>query len=82
MIISHYRGHLIYFNGLDWRYKGSHELLDHKRPCKRCGHSPTPEGYDFCQGFIPGFISVCCGHGEGPEIRVKEITYGILVCPD
>lgn len=63
MIKAYKRGHVIYFDGCNWRYIDDDTVADHDRPCKRCGKMPTPEGYDSCLGKINGVISACCGHG-------------------
>jgi hypothetical protein len=36
------------------------------RPCPLCNQPPTPQGYDACLGYVPGALSVCCGHGRVP----------------
>ena len=72
MITSHSRGHLIYFDGENWRYKDNKEINEDKRPCKKCGRMPTIEGYDACLGNIDGAVSACCGHGvENAYIKTK-----------
>lgn len=63
MVTSHSRGHEIYYDGKDWRYVDNNETLNEMRPCKRCGRTPTKEGYDACLGHIEGATSACCGHG-------------------
>ena len=63
MVTSYSRGHKIYYDGKDWRYVDNNEILNDKRPCKRCGKTPTKEGYDACLGHIEGATSACCGHG-------------------
>lgn len=67
---SHMRGHAFevdeacYFkDGTPW---------DERRPCKRCGCAPTPEGHDACLGQLPSVRSACCGHGVEPGY----IVYG------
>lgn len=64
-LTSHIRGHKIeYIEGRGWVYADDKTPIDRERPCKRCGKMPTPEGYDFCLGYIPGGVkSACCGHG-------------------
>ena len=65
-----------------WRFSDTDEPFDYerdRRPCKRCGHGPTPEGYDACLGHIEGVKHACCGHGVEPGVlvfndgRMKEI---------
>jgi hypothetical protein len=62
---SYLRGHRIYwdFSIKDWRYLDNDAIAEDNRPCIKCGHLPTPEGYDFCLGKIRGAKSACCGHG-------------------
>ncbi len=65
------RGHPIGFNEHtgQWLYSDTQTLADDSRPCPRCGRMPTPEGYDACIGYVPGAMSMCCGHGvEGNAI--------------
>jgi hypothetical protein len=65
----------IYRSG-QWRYTDTGEPYspDDKRPCRRCGQEPTPEGHDACLGKLDGVVSACCGHGvhEGGIIREGE----------
>lgn len=69
MVVSHSRGHEIYYDGETWRYCDNKRMVDDHRPCKRCGRVPTDEGYDACIGHIDGAVSACCGHGiEKPYI--------------
>ena len=61
-----HRGHQIYYDSktFTWRYADNDEAIENnERPCKRCGHLPTQEGYDYCLGHIKGAKSACCGHG-------------------
>lgn len=71
MIISHLRGHEIYFDEENsaWRYSDNNQIAKDSRPCKRCGKFPTKEGYDSCLGYVPGATSACCGHGVNKPIR-------------
>lgn len=74
------RGHEAYHDGVCWRFIDTDELVDaSNRPCARCGKPPTPEGFDACQGYVPGATSVCCGHGFSQdavcimeEIKINE----------
>lgn len=69
MIKSYSRGWEIYYDGEHWRYVDNNEIENDYRPCKRCGRTPTQEGYDACLGHIDGVKSACCGHGvEEPYI--------------
>ena len=72
MVISDSRGHIIYYDGKDWRYLDTNEIDDGKRACKRCGCFPTVEGYDACLGHIEGVSSACCGHGVGKPYEMRE----------
>ena len=72
MIKSYSRGHEIYYDGKDWRYVDTGEIVNNNRPCKRCGRTPTEEGHDACLGHIEGAKSACCGHGVEPPYIVKE----------
>ena len=65
MATSYSRGHLTYYDWdtKNWRYSDNNEIVNDTRPCKKCGCSPTKEGYDACLGHIDGAIYACCGHG-------------------
>ncbi len=69
---AYVRGHKILWNGAWWEYEDGIVFTDDHRPCTRCGQPPTPEGYDACQGYIPGATSVCCGHGVSEPILMME----------
>ena len=71
MVKSHSRGHEIYYDGKNWRYVDNNEIENDMRPCKRCGRSPTSEGYDACLGHIDGVKSACCGHGVEEPYFIK-----------
>jgi len=73
---SHDRGWPIYRVGNWWRYEDTDETVTHKRPCKRCGEPPTPEGHDACLGHVPGAISACCGHGVVEPLVMSEEIEG------
>lgn len=63
------KGHPTYYDteSKTWKYTDNHEPIENNpRPCKRCGHHPTPGGYDHCLGYIKGAKSACCGHGTKP----------------
>ena len=69
MIKSYSRGWEIYYDGEYWRYTDNNEIENNNRPCKRCGRTPTKEGYNSCIGHIDGAKSACCGHGvEEPYV--------------
>ena len=72
MIMSHSRGHEIYYDGGKWRYRDTNEICNDSRPCKKCGRYPTAEGYDACLGHIVGAKSACCGHGVENEYVVND----------
>lgn len=63
MVMGYSRGHEIYYDGTNWRYVDNNEIENDSRPCKRCGKTPTKEGYDACLGHVDGVTSACCGHG-------------------
>lgn len=65
-------GHLIEYSesGQRWIYSNNKEPITNKRPCKRCGKNPTPEGYDACLGRIEGVKAACCGHGIEGEAYI------------
>ena len=63
MVTSYSRGHVIYFDGVNWRYADDKSIYDDNRPCIRCGKMPTEEGHDACLGNIRDAKSACCGHG-------------------
>ena len=67
MATSYNRGHLIYYdwNTENWRYSDNNEIVNNNRPCKKCGCTPTKEGYDACLGHIDDALHACCGHGVG-----------------
>jgi hypothetical protein len=69
---SHDKGWQIEWNGTDWVFSDTKKISDGKRPCKRCGRSPTPEGHDACLGIITGAVSACCGHGVEKPFIVYE----------
>ena len=73
MIRSYLRGHQIEFTAGQWRYSDTGESAEYDRPCKRCGEMPTIAGYDACMGYIPGALSVCCGHGVHKPIDRREM---------
>lgn len=61
---SHARGHEIVYDGNDWRYRDTGEIVgDAVRPCVTCRIAATPDGVDPCLGRIAGAIGACCGHG-------------------
>lgn len=72
MIMAHMRGHEIYLDGNDWRYKDNNEICIDQRPCKHCGEDPTPEGYDACLGYIKDVAHACCGHGIRAGYLIKK----------
>ena len=73
-ISSHTHGWKIFWDkdAEAWFYFNNGESAEIVRPCKHCGKSPTPEGYDACLGYIKGAESACCGHGiTEPFVRMK-----------
>ena len=72
MTTSHHRGHIIYWDGQEWRYLTDNlSIKNNERPCIRCGKYPSPEGHDACLGYIPNVRNACCGHG----VRAGYIQY-------
>lgn len=72
MVISYSRGHKIYFKNGKWFYADNNEEYKDQRPCARCKHFPTKEGYDYCLGHIDNVISACCGHGIEKSYIIKN----------
>ena len=73
MVKAHKRGHeIIYIDGA-WVYFDTRESITILRPCKRCNQFPTPEGHDYCLGFMLNVKSACCGHGvEKPYVILNN----------
>ena len=77
-LISHSRGHKIYYDGSDWRHVDNNELIDQNRPCKKCGLKPIKlssdmgDDVDACLGILEGVKSACCGHGVEDGYIVYE----------
>lgn len=71
---SVYFGYPVYYDPLwqVWRYEDTKQRISVKRPCPHCGEYQTVEGYDPCIGYVPGAVSVCCGHGREPLHIVYE----------
>ena len=76
MVHAYYRGHPVVFDedAWVWRYEDTREPAEpnHERPCPKCHKMATPEGYDACIGFVPGYKSICCGHGVTEPIWVTD----------
>jgi len=72
LVTSYSRGHEIYFDGYVWRYIDNNQIDCGQRPCKRCGKSPTREGYDACIGYIENASSACCGHGAEQSYIISK----------
>lgn len=69
---SHSRGWPIEYNGQQWVFSDTGDPDDPRRPCRRCGQLPTPEGHDACLGKLPRTKDACCGHGvSDPYIICK-----------
>ena len=69
------RGHPIYHDGVQWRFKDTNEAtMEHwqERPCGVCGLHNTPEGHDGCLGTLPGVMNACCGHGFTSESYIQQ----------
>ena len=71
-VTAYMRGNPIYYDGKDWRYADDDTLANDSKPCTKCGHMPTPEGYDYCLGHIDGVSAACCGHGTCKPYYKKE----------
>lgn len=75
-------GHAVYWHDGDarFRYLDTDEPVDVSppRPCPFCHQIPTPEGYDACLGYVPGALSVCCGHGSAPPSIAWTATVEVL----
>lgn len=67
MVTSHLHGHPVYWDDKEriWRYSDNNEIAtpDKKRPCPKCGSSPTTNGHDSCMANLPDVKYACCGHG-------------------
>lgn len=60
-------GHLVYYDGEDWRYEDGTLKTDEERQtrkCPHCGETPTEEGHDPCISDLPAVDNACCGHGK------------------
>lgn len=74
---SFQRGWPIIYVGHQWVYEDTGEPIIIERPCRFCGQMPTSKGYDACIEYVPGAISVCCGHGIE---SLYVITSGVPPC--
>ena len=66
-VTSTARGHPTYYYGHVEKYTDTQVDAKISRPCIKCKHHPTVEGYDHCLGYIEGIRSACCGHGVEPS---------------
>lgn len=58
-------GYNVYWDGDQWRYSDTDEtVIDHPRPCTKCGHMKTEEDHDYCIRNLGSVVFACCGHGE------------------
>lgn len=76
-VTAYCRGWACYWSGEEWLYVDNDSPLDERRPCKQCGKSPTPEGYDACLGELENVINACCGHGVEDgyiQMETSEMT--------
>ncbi len=71
MIISHTKGHSIYYVGGEWLYLDNNTSIKQIRNCKHCNKPSTNEGHDFCLGKIKNVIAACCGHGNKSKRYIK-----------
>lgn len=76
---THGRGHLQLFEDDDWRYLDG-TPVDDSRPCVECHLPHAPGGPDPCIGYLPGFRSVCCGHGGRSNVIVMPVPCLPLPC--
>jgi hypothetical protein len=80
---SYMRGHPIYWDGNNWRYQDTDNLLTDEdvRPCVKCGKvflgSFIGES-DPCLGNLPGVDNACCGHGVREDSYIR-FTTGVVV---
>ena len=74
-IWTYFRGHKAFWSEelQDWVYFDTEEIVNDKRPCKKCGESPTPDGYDACIGNVEGVEYACCGHGVEEGYVIYEV---------
>lgn len=66
------RGWPIEYSVCGWIYSDTRKQVTQMRSCRRCGKTPTKEGYDRCLGYIEGAVSACCGHGVELPMVVWE----------
>lgn len=64
---SHKRGWEIVWIDDAWFYSDDLSSCEEERPCVRCQHMPTREGYDACLGRLEDVEYACCGHGVHPS---------------
>ena len=78
-------GHEIYFDGEQWRFSDTKEIVNHERVCSHCGEEPAVfevDGKSFfvdrClfnlvkalnDGGVPTKMA-CCGHGKMPGVII------------
>lgn len=81
MATSYSRGWSIYYDwsAENWRYCNNDEIINNERLCKKCGRTPTKDGYDACIGHIEGATAACCGHGILEPCIVYETENNVSV---
>lgn len=50
-----------------WRYSDNNQIVSEERECAHCRKKPILINgiyVDACIGYLKGFKSVCCGHGN------------------
>jgi len=67
-----YEGDMIYSENYSFILELYDEII--KQPCKLCGKTRTPEGFDACLGYLPGVKYACCGHGKEGCITFENGT--------
>lgn len=67
---AHIRGHEVYYDD-GWYFVDTGEPVVGEPPCVSCGLTAEPGGPDPCVGWLPGYISYCCGHGVEEPYGIK-----------
>lgn len=68
------RGHPMYHDGVEWRFKDDDARTAttwRERPCGFCGQHNTDQGHDHCLGTLVGVMNACCGHGNPADAYVQ-----------
>lgn len=73
------RGHEIYWDGEQFRYKDDDApTVGNERTCGHCGIPNTEDGHDGCLGYLPGVMNACCGHGQENEAYVQFPDHSVV----